>query len=352
MAAGLLRRFKGMAFAALIASAAGSGAASAQQPNAPALRTDFPDPFVLPLSGGYYAYATNILDGRVNVPVAFSTNLSTWQLSADETNRTGYRDALPELPRWAERGSTWAPEVMRIGNRFVLYFTARHRGRGQQCIGAAVADHPRGPFVPQGDAPLVCQHDLGGTIDASPFRDADGQLYLYYKNDGNHPSARTATQLWGQHLAPDGLSVVGEPVSLARNDLDWEAHVVEAPFMIRRGGHYILFYSANDYAWQDRQPLSLYATGYANCTGPMGPCTDAPGGPFLASRRQPDCLSGPGHPMVFQVAGQDYIVFHNWVQRRGCGRGGNARSMHILKLNWNGDVPVLGESVAAAGNDR
>jgi hypothetical protein len=39
------------------------------------------------------------------------------------------------------------------------------------------------------------------------------------------------------------------------------------------------------------------------------------------------------------------------VQRRGCGRGGNARSMHILKLNWNGNVPVLGDNVAAAAAD-
>ena len=339
--------------ACAFASAVLAAPVVAQQPAPAALEGDFADPFVIPFAGRYYAYSTNMVEQRLNVPVAFSTDLRTWNMVADSTHRSGLRDAMPELPAWSERGATWAPEVMQIGDRYVLYYTARHRRRGQQCVGAAVSADPRGPFVPQGDEPLVCQHDLGGTIDASPFRDADGQLYLYYKNDGNHPSAQTATQLWGQRLAADGLSLVGEPVSLARNDVGWEAHVIEAPFMVRRpSGTYILFFSANDFAWQDRQPLSEYASGYASCTGPLGPCTDAPENPILASRRDPDCLSGPGHPMVFQAEGQEYIAFHGWATRRGCRRMANARFMYIAALSWNGDVPVIGGTIAAPPSGR
>jgi beta-xylosidase len=334
------------ALAALLLAAVPIAARADTAPNfeGAVLRTNFPDPFVLPYGGRYLAYATNLEGDRANVPMAFSTDLVNWQLMAVPGNPDAFHDALPSLPSWAARGSTWAPEVTQIGQRFVLYFTARHRAREQQCIGTAVASQPRGPFVPQGTEPLICQHALGGTIDASPFRDSDGQLYLYFKNDGNHPSARTTTQLWGQRLAPDGLSVVGEPVALERNDAQWEGDITEAPFMVRRGNLYYLFFSANDYGWHDRARLSRYATGFATCETPLGPCVDAPANPILASRSEPDCLSGPGHPMVFEARGRQYVAFHAWATRRGCRPGEESRYMHILPLGWSGDIPVIGGS--------
>lgn len=334
-----------LALAAML-FAAGAGATQRQtaapQFDGPVLRANFPDPFVLPYGDRYLAYATNMHGDRANVPMAFSTDLVNWNLMARGGDPDSFHDALPDLPRWAERGRTWAPEVIQIGDRFVLYFTARHRERQQQCIGAAVASQPRGPFIAQGTAPLVCQHELGGTIDASPFRDADGQLYLYFKNDGNDRSARTATQMWAQRLAADGLSVVGEPTPIARNDAAWEGEIAEAPFMVRRGDRYILFYSANFFGWGERDRLSPYATGYAVCQTPLGPCTDAPANPILVSREQPSCLSGPGHPAIFEAQGRQYIAFHAWAARRGCRRGEDSRYMHILPLEWSGDVPVIG----------
>jgi hypothetical protein len=119
--------------------------------------------------------------------------------------------------------------------------------------------------------------------------------------------------------------------------------------MVRRpSGAYLLFYSAGDFAWQERERLSTYATGIALCQGPLGPCADSPANPILASRTEPDCLSGPGHPMVFQGNGQDHLVFHGWATRRGCRPAGNARFMHIARLNWEGDVPRIGTPVGQA----
>lgn len=329
-----------------------AGAASAQAPasapapaprfDGPVLRTNFADPFVLPYAGRYLAYATNMHGDLANVTMAFSTDLVTWNLMAVPGNPDAFHDALPTLPRWAERGRTWAPEVIRLGDRFILYFTARHRARDRQCIGAAVARDPRGPFVPHGNEPLVCQTDLGGTIDASPFRDTDGKLYLYFKNDGNHVGK--PTQLWGQRMGADGLTLEGEAVALGRNDTPWEGRISEAPFMVRRGAGYYLFFSANDFAWQPRQRLSQYATGYARCTGPLGPCADAPENPILASRQAPGCLSGPGHPAIFEANGRHYMVFHAWSAKRNCRPDQDARFMHILPIDWNGDTPVMGRS--------
>ncbi len=304
----------------------------------PVFRADFPDPFILEHEGRYLAYATNTQGA--NVQMASSTELGSWRIQWDEREPGRLYDAMPVLPSWAKTGFTWAPEVLRTPDGFVLYFTARHAASGLQCVGAATSHDPRGPFTSRASEPLVCQYELGGTIDASPFRAPDGQLYLYFKNDGNHPDFKKPTEIFAQRLSPDGLSLIGDPVSLIRNDKPWEGGVVEAPTMVERDGSYVLFFSANGYGWQDTQRVSSYAIGYATCEGPLGPCADAPSNPFLASTLQP-CLSGPGHQTVFQSEGRELFAFHAWSATTGCRPANLGRFMHIVELSWQDGVPQL-----------
>ena len=136
---------------------------------------DFPDPFVLADGGGYYAYATNA-NGK-NVQLLHSPDLRAWR---------ALPDAMPALASWVRKEvpHVWAPEVLKLGERYVLYYTAHDLASDKQCVGAAVSASPAGPFVDTASKPLVCQAELGGTIDASPFADR-GRLYLYFKSDGN-----------------------------------------------------------------------------------------------------------------------------------------------------------------------
>jgi Glycosyl hydrolases family 43 len=80
-------------------------------PEPPPDGRDAPDPFILADGGRYLLYNTQV--GFHNVPVATSPNLRDWSPPTD---------ALPRLPQWAERGRTWAPGVMRLGDRYLLYF--------------------------------------------------------------------------------------------------------------------------------------------------------------------------------------------------------------------------------------
>lgn len=298
----------------------------------PLIRTDFPDAFVLLAGDTFYAYSTNG-DGK-NVPTAQSKNLADWTLAGD---------AMPNLPSWARKGFTWAPEVMKVGSGYVLYFTARSRKNDIQCVGAAVAASPAGPFVSTAEEPLVCQADLGGTIDASPFRDTDGKLYLYFKNDGNNPNARKPTQIWVQPLSPDGLSLAGEAKPLIRDRLKWEGGLVEAPTMIHAPAGYFLFFSANDFAWQRDQKLSAYAIGYATCEGPTGPCKEAGDKPLLYSFDGPEgCLSGPGHQSVFNVGARWFISFHAWSATPGCRPLDPMRWFYVAPLLWKDGKPEIG----------
>ena len=332
----------------LIAALALAAPARADQdpPFVPVFRTNFPDPFILPHDGEFLAYATNADEGRANVQMARSANLVDWELVRDGER---LHDAMPDLPPWAREGWTWAPEVIGHGDHYLLYFTAKERESQKQCIGVATGADARGPFTSAATEPLVCQRDIGGSIDPHVFRDADGQLYLYFKNDGNAIGRRT--EIFVQRLAADGLSLTGEPVALLRNDRPWEAHVIESPTMVRHGQGYVLFFSANHFGWEEHQRLSPYAMGYARCEGPMGPCVDAPENPILYSynNRQAGCLSGPGHQAVFEARGRQFIVFHAHGATSGCRRAQLGRWMYVAPLLWQPDgTPQIGVSLRPA----
>jgi beta-xylosidase len=252
---------------------------------------NFPDPFVLRVGETYIAYGTNGDGG--NVPTLRSRDLVGWEPGAD---------ALPELGRWALTGKTWAPEVLRRGDRrFVLYYTATSADLGVQCIGRAVATSPGGPFVDRSSQPLVCQKPEGGSIDAHPFVD-HGATYLLWKNDGN--CCGKDTFIYAQRLSRDGLRLVGRRARLVRQDARWEGDLVEAPTLWRDGGRLFLFFSAN--AYYDRR----YAVGYASCETPLGPCRDAPENPILRTACE---AVGPGHgSIVRDDDGDAWFVYHAW----------------------------------------
>ncbi len=316
----------------------------------PVFSTNFPDPFILPTGGGFLAYATNANEGRANVQMARSDNLVDWSFVRDGK---GLHDAMPDLPPWAKEGWTWAPEVIRHLDHYLLYFTARERRSDKQCVGVARSDDPLGPFTSVATEPLACQREEGGSIDPNVFRDDDGKLYLYFKNDGNAIGRRTDIHV--QPLSQDGLSLTGQPVSLLTNDQSWEAHVVESPTMVRQDDQYVLFFSANHFGWEPHQRLSPYAMGYARCDGPLGPCVDAPENPILHSYkdREAGCLSGPGHQAVFEFAGRQFIVFHAHGATSGCRRADLGRYMYIAPLLWENGIPKIGISLRpAAGTGK
>lgn len=308
----------------------------------PVFTENFPDPFVILHGSEFVAYSTN--DGP-NVPVATSPDLVHWSFAADPAQPGRRRDALPRLGSWAKQGFTWAPEVLQLGSRFLLYYTASDRRKDAQCIGVAIASDPLGPFVDNAAEPIVCQTDLGGSIDADAFRDDDGKLYLYFKNDGNRVGKHSS--IWGQMLAPDGLSVVGQPTALISDDKEWEQRLVEAPTMVHSPIGYELFFSAAFFGWNPEQRLSPYGMGYSSCAGPLGPCTKSPDNPILHSfkERQAGCLSGPGHQSIFRVGDRHFMSFHAWAATRDCRKAGDKRELYIAPIFWKDGKPQIAPSL-------
>ena len=336
-----VRRYLQSAAAVFLATV--SVATSAEPSFVPVYRDNFPDPHIVLHNGEFIAYSTN--DGP-HLPMLTSRDLVNWTPVVTADGKRA--DGMPKLAPWAKEGRTWAPEVMRVGAKWLLYYTAADERKKVQCIGVAVADGPKGPFVDTSPQPLICQTGEGGTIDANPFRDADGKLYVYYKSDGNAVGKRT--YVWGQRLTDDGLRVDGDPAALIQDDQEWEWKLVEAPAMVKSPGGYQMFYSAAYYGWDyPKERLSKYATGYAECAGPLGPCKDASANPILNSfnDREAGCLSGPGHPSIFEVGKRHFIAFHAWAATKGCRPAETERFLYIAPLFWKDGKPQIGPSLRA-----
>jgi beta-xylosidase len=284
-------------------------------PRSPSDGRDAPDPFLLDDVGQWVLYSTQV--GFLNVPVATTTDLEHWSSPVD---------ALPELPTWATWGRTWAPGVIPRPGGFVLYFAARSTATGGQCIGAAIATTPTGPFASSSTAPLVCQPELGGSIDPHPFVHDDGSAYLTWKADGN--AIGRTSQLFAQRLGHDGLTLEGHATPLLRNDAAWETPLIENPALVRLERQYVLLYSGG---WWESDG---YATGYATCDSPLGPCTKImTERPLHASDHE---VAGPGGAcIVTGPAGDMWLAHHAWTPGMvGYGAGG-ARSLRFATLQWD-----------------
>jgi len=231
------------------------------------------DPAVLLVNDTYYFYSTN---GGLNVFA--SKDLVHWRKGPQ---------VLPD-----DFKGIWAPEVYHHpeDGRFYMYYTKRYK------IGVAVADRPDGMF-----------RDLGllaiNGIDAHPFRDDDGRLYLYFTN----------TPSFTMYCVPmKSPTETGGPVTKCFEiSHDWERHsfpINEGPWMLKKDGVYYLLYSGSD-----AQSI-YYAVGYATGPTPIGPFTKYPGNPVFQDLPN---VYGPGHGSVTRDrAGQLWHLYHQKVDTK------------------------------------
>ncbi len=266
---------------------------------------DIGDPFILSAEGTYWCFATT---GGLFFQVRQSVDLVTW-------GKPTYAYA-PDKNSWADR-DFWAPEVYAYQGSYYLFYSAREKVSGSLRIGVARADKPQGPYKDLRNGPLF---DYGyAAIDAHLFID-EGQPYLFFARDcsENIVSGRHESHLYGVRLSSELDAAVGDPVPLTRPDQPWEMASGpdwlwnEGASIVKHGGRYYLYYSANYYAGKE------YAVGAAVADDPLGPYTKLGDAPLMRYVEEDGeiVVSGPGHNSFFMVGDELFTAYHTHVYPR------------------------------------
>ncbi len=289
----------------------------------PIVRRSVPDPFILPADGAYFLFGTGRADPAPESGQSGAERFIQVFRSDDLIDWTPLGGAVSPGPPGAwNRRNFWAPELLAHGGRYWLYYTAMPDeapqspgaaigghgtpGNTGNRVGLAVADAPAGPYADRG---VVVSH---ASLDGSPFRDADGSLYLYYTAEFGTADGMTPGRIYADRLVSPARAA-NRPVELIGQHR-WQ----EGPCVLARGGRYWLFYSTGN--WGD----ATYRVRYAVGDSPLGPFTEQPE-PLLATTPQ---VIGPGHHNFFRdFAGREWIVYHGWApQSAGIAPGGPGRA--------------------------
>ncbi|MFN2473132.1 MAG: glycoside hydrolase family 43 protein [Sphingomicrobium sp.] len=139
-----------------------------------------------------------------------------------------------------------------------------------------------------------------------------------------------STPILAQRLAEDGGSLIGEPTVVLANDLDWEGHLIEGPWVTKQEGRYWLFYAGNDFT------SPSYGIGVAVADSLFGPYVKQPE-PVLRSTTN---WLAPGHASVAPgLDGRPQLFFHAY--HPGTGGYNEFRALLTVRLEFSGDQVTL-----------
>ena len=287
---------------------------------------DAPDPGVVRAADGtYYAYTTqSVYDELLEVPILASKDLVHWRLMGD---------ALPHPPPWViggAAGDVWAPHVLRLRNRYLLYYAGRQASDGSMAIGVAVASSPLGPFRDLG-GPLLTRSKGQPTYTAiDPFvLHAHRRLYLYWGSD-NQPIRVTRLTADGVHLAGSKRGTVVVNVVPPQGSY---GGLVEGAWVLPHDHMYYLFYSVGDCC--SDQPN--YSLAVSRSRHPMGPFSADPNNPVLAGNAH---FSAPGHnATVTDADGGDWLIYHARVRDSFS----YDRDLMLDRITWSHGWPTVND---------
>ena len=242
--------------------------------------------------------------------------------------------AFSHPPAWAtnavpgNRGHFWAPDVIRLNQRYYLYYSVSTFGKNRSAIGLATNRtlDPADPAYAWEDAGLVIRsspEDAFNTIDPGATMDLEGNLWLVF---GSFWSGIKLVQLnpeTGKRLLPDS------PIyPLAHSN------AIEAACIYPHNGHYYLFVN---WGLCCRGVHSTYNIRIGRSDRITGPYLDKEGKDLLNGGgtlllQTTDDFIGPGHAGILADNGKEWFSCHFYDGTRN-----GAPTLAVLPLNWTAD---------------
>ena len=280
------------------------------------------DPSTIVRDGAnYWVFFT----GR-GVPSIHSKDLVIWERGPA---------VFKEPPAWIasavpkNKGVYWAPDVMKVHGRFLLYYSVSSFGKMDSAIGLVTnptldPDDPDFKWTDQGE---VVRSQEGGdfnTIDPAVFQDDDGRLWLAFGSQWSGLKLVELDPQTGKRLNDDPMVTLAAGVP------------IEAAYLHKRNGKYYLFVNRGDCCRGDQSTYHIQVGRSEKIEGPYlardgTKLLDGGGTLILDMKIGP--LTGPGHAGIVEKDGKSWFSCHFEADDR---MGGKA-TLGIMPIRWSED---------------
>ncbi len=250
----------------------------------------------------------------------YSRDLKTW---------TEGEPVFKEFPAWhrevvpSQKGHLWAPDIIRSGDRYLLYYSVSGWGKNVSAIGLVSSPtlDPKDPAYHWKDEGIVIRSndkDAYNAIDPQLFADPDGSLWM----------------LFGSFWTGIQLIELDPKTGIRKDDkiqqLAWH-ETIEAAALLKHDGYYYLFVN---WGLCCRGVNSTYEIRIGRSRKITGPYLDASGddlatgGGTVFLKSEGDVI-GPGHASFIEDKGETRMFFHYYDRKRN-----GAPTLGDVNITW------------------
>jgi len=277
---------------------------------------------IVQADGAWWIFGT----GRL-LSAARSTDLQHWKkLPSPLTAPPAWaRDAAPD-----NKGNYyWAPDIIRRGGLYYLYYSVSEFGKNNSAIGLATSPtlDPQAAGYGWTDRGIVIRSGKGdhfNAIDPSILADTDGRLWMAFGSFWNGLFVVELDPATGLRITPDS------PLRQVARDTE-----IEASTLFKRDGYYYLFFDRGLCCRGVKSTYRIVVGRSRNVTGPYlddkgRDLNDGGGRAFLGTAGD---FIGPGHAgLLRDAAGVEWVSVHFYD-----GSNHGSPTLALRHLGWTED---------------
>lgn len=260
-------------------------------------------------------------------PTLKSKDLITWERGPK---------VFDKAPDWIAKevpkndGVYWAPDLMKVGDQWLLYYSVSSFGAMHSAIGLATNPtlNPENPAFRWTDQGPVVQSRDGGdfnTIDPAIFKDDDGKLWLSFGSQWSGLKLVELDPKTGKRLKPDEEMI---PIAAGQS--------IEAAYIYKRKGLYYLFLNRGNCCAGNKSTYHIKVGRSEKIQGPYVAKDGAVmlgGGGTMVLDVKIGPLTGPGHAGIIEKDGKSWFSCHFEADDR---MGGKA-TLGVMPITWSED---------------